>query len=229
MRVLVVEDDEKIAAFLAKGLRQEGCVVDVARDGEEGLDLAANSATAYAAIVLDIMLPKRDGLSVLSALRRDGIATPVLLLSAKRDVDDRVRGLQAGGDDYLVKPFAFSELLARLQAIHRRATLQNAPESTLLTCADLHLDLLTRRARRGGTAIELKPKEFALLEYLLQNQGRVVSKTLMLEHVWDCAFDPQTNVVDVHVCRLRQKIDRDFQPKLIHTMRGVGYVLREEN
>ena len=169
------------------------------------------------------MLPKRDGLAVIDELRRRGIATPVLILSARRSVDDRVKGLQAGGDDYLTKPFAFAELLARVQALMRRAS--RSPEATTLVVEDLTLDLLTRRVSRGDTALELRPREFALLEYLMRNAGRVVSKTMILSHVWEYAFDPQTNVVDVLVSRLREKIDRPFEKKLLHTARGVGYVL----
>jgi DNA-binding response OmpR family regulator len=222
MRILVVEDDKKIASFLLKGLKQAGFAVDHAGDGDEGLALAL--ATPYDAAVVDIMLPRRDGLSLVQELRGRKIHTPVLILSAKASVDDRVRGLQSGGDDYLVKPFSFSELLARLQALIRRATRETEP--TTLTVGDLSLNLLTREVTRAGRRIELQAREFSLLEYLMRNAGRVVSKTLLLEHVWDYSFDPQTNVVDVVVCRLRNKVDRDFEPKLIQTLRGVGYVLK---
>src|SRR5467141_1550157 len=170
------------------------------------------------------MLPKRDGLSLIEELRRRGVATPVLILSARRSVDDRVRGLQAGGDDYLTKPFAFAELLARVQALVRRAT--RTPEPTTLTAADLSLDLLSRKVTRAGTTIDLRPREFALLEYLMRNAGRVISKTMILSHVWEYNFDPQTNIVDVLVSRLRDKIDKPFETKRLHTVRGVGYVLR---
>jgi two-component system OmpR family response regulator len=222
MRILVVEDDKKIASFLVKGLKQNGYAVDQAPDGEAGLRLA--ETTPYDAAVLDLMLPKLDGLSLLRQLRRQKINLPVLILSAKASVDNRIAGLQAGGDDYLVKPFSFSELLARLQALIRRAT--SAAETTTWTVGDLTLNLATREVTRAGRQIELQTKEFALLEYLLRHAGKVVSKTMILEHVWDYSFDPQTNVVDVAVCRLRNKIDRDFNPPMIHTLRGVGYVLK---
>jgi len=223
MRVLVVEDDKKIAAFVMNGLRQAGFAVDHAADGEEGLHLALHES--YDAAVIDIMLPKLDGLSLIDALRRSGVATPVLILSARRTVDDRVKGLEAGGDDYLTKPFAFSELLARVQALIRRSTGSTA--ATNLKAGELTMDLLTRRVVRAGEEIELQPKEFSLLEYFMRNQGRVVSKTLIMEHIYDYSFDPQTNVVDVLVCRLRNKLDKDFDKKMIQTIRGVGYVLKE--
>ncbi len=222
MRALLVEDDETIAEFVARGLGEAGFAVDRAADGEAGLDAALHQS--YDVAVVDVMLPKRDGLAVIDELRRRGITTPVLILSARRSVDDRVRGLQAGGDDYLTKPFAFAELLARVQALVRRAT--RTPEPTTLTVADLVLDLLSRRVTRGGASIELRPREFALLEYLMRNAGTVVSKTMILSRVWEYSFDPQTNVVDVLVSRLREKIDRPFEKKLLHTVRGVGYVLR---
>jgi two-component system, OmpR family, response regulator len=213
MRVLIVEDDSKIASFLVNGLKQHGFAVDHASDGEKGFALAG--AVTYDAAVLDIMLPKLDGLSLLRQLRQHKIHTPVLILSAKATVDDRVRGLQAGGDDYLTKPFAFSELLARLQALVRRAT--HTAEPTKLSAGELKLDLLTREVRRSG---------FALLELLLRHPGRAVTKTMILEHLWDYSFDPQTNVVDVLVHRLRAKVDKDFPLKLIQTIRGVGYALK---
>ena len=222
MRALVVEDDATIAAFVARGLREASFAVDEAADGEAGLEAARRQA--YDVAIVDLMLPKRDGLSLIEELRRAGVTTPVLILSARRSVDDRVRGLQAGGDDYLTKPFAFAELLARVQALVRRAS--RAPEPTTLTFQDLALDLLSRRVTRGGTPIDLRPREFALLEYLLRNPGKVVSKTIILSHVWEYNFDPQTNIVDVLVSRLREKIDRPFEQKLLHTVRGVGYVLR---
>jgi two-component system, OmpR family, response regulator len=222
MRLLVVEDDPTIASFLVKGLQEAGFAVDRAEDGNRGLELAVTEP--YDAAVLDLMLPGRDGLSVLEELRRRRIAMPVLILSAKRTVDDRVRGLQAGGDDYLTKPFAFSELLARIQALIRRS--QGATEPTKLVAADITMDLVTRRVERAGRAIDLRPREFALLEYLLRNAGRVVSKTMIMEHVFDYSFDPRTNVVDVLVFRLREKVDRDFDVKRIQTVRGVGYVLQ---
>jgi two-component system, OmpR family, response regulator len=224
MRVLIVEDDATIADFVARGLREAGFAVDVAADGEAALERTRQQT--YAAAVIDLMLPKRDGLSVIDQMRRQAIQTPVLILSARRSVDDRVKGLQAGGDDYLTKPFAFAELLARVQALVRRAT--RAPEPTTLTVGDLVLDLLSRRVTRGDTTIDLHPREFTLLEYLMRNAGRVVSKTMIVSHVWEYTFDPQTNIVDVLVSRLREKIDRPFEKRLLHTMRGVGYVLRAE-
>jgi two-component system, OmpR family, response regulator len=223
MRILVVEDDEKIASFVVKGLKQAGFAVDRANNGEDGLDLA--STEPYDAAVVDIMLPEVDGLTLIEELRRRKIATPVIILSAKRSVDDRVRGLQVGGDDYLTKPFAFSELLARVQALIRRTTAV-ASEPTRLVVGDLTLDLLSREVTRDEQRLDLQPREFALLEYLMRNAGRPVSKISILEHVWDYAFDPQTNVVDVLVSRLRNKVDRDFSEKMISTMRGVGYVLK---
>jgi len=222
MRVLIVEDDPTIADFVAGGLAEAGYAVDVAPDGERGFDLAASGN--YDAAIVDIMLPKLDGLALIDRMRARGIRTSVLILSARRSVDDRVKGLQAGGDDYLTKPFAFAELLARLQALVRRSTGQAEP--TKLSIADLTLDLLGRGAERAGRAIELRPREFSLLEYLLRNQGRVLTKTMILSHVWGYNFDPGTNVVDVLISRLRERVDRDFEPKLIHTVRGVGYVMK---
>jgi two-component system OmpR family response regulator len=222
MRVLVVEDDPTIADFVAKGLREAGFAVDVAPDGRAGLDRAL--AGGHDAAIVDVMLPQMDGLALIDALRARGVRIPVLILSARRSVDDRVRGLQAGGDDYLTKPFAFAELLARVQALIRRAT--GTAEPTRLSVGDLTLDLLTRRVQRGAQEIELRPREFALLEYLMRNVGRVVSKTSILSHVWGYNFDPNTNVVDVLVSRLRDRVDRTFPVKLLHTVRGVGYILR---
>jgi two-component system OmpR family response regulator len=222
MRALLVEDDPTIAEFVVRGLREAGFAVDHEADGEAGLAAAIKSP--YDVAVVDLMLPKRDGLSLIEELRRRGVATPVLILSARRSVDDRVAGLQTGGDDYLTKPFAFAELLARVQALVRRAT--RAPEPTTLTVADIVLDLLSRKVTRAGKTIELRPREFTLLEYLMRNAGKVVSKTMILSHVWEYNFDPQTNIVDVLVSRLREKIDRPFEKKLLHTVRGVGYVLR---
>ena len=222
MRVLLVEDDATIADFVARGLREAGFAVDHEANGDAGL--AAALSQPYDVAIIDLMLPGRDGLSVIDELRRRNVTTPVLILSARRSVDDRVRGLQAGGADYLTKPFAFAELLARVQALLRRAT--RTPEPTTLTFEDLSLDLLSRTVTRGGRALDLRPREFALLEYLMRNAGRVVSKTMILSHVWEYNFDPQTNIVDVLVSRLRDKIDRPFEQKLLHTVRGVGYVLR---
>jgi len=220
MRILVVEDDKKIASFVVKGLKQSGFGVDHCGDGEEALVLA--ETTSYDAAVVDIMLPKLDGLSFVQRLRNKKIRVPIIFLSARATVDDRVKGLQAGGDDYLTKPFAFSELLARIQALIRRSS--QAAEPARLTAGDLALDLLTREVTRGDGKIELQPREFALLEYLLRNAGRTVTKTMILEHVFDYSFDPQTNVVDVLMHRLRAKVDPE--KTLLHTIRGVGYVLR---
>ncbi len=222
MRVLVAEDDQKIAAFIVNGLKQAGFAVNHAADGENGLHLATTES--YDVAVIDIMLPKLDGLSLIERLRQKKINTPVIILSAKRSVDDRVKGLQVGSDDYLTKPFAFSELLARVQALIRRTG--NVTEATRLTAGEISLDLLTREVVRAGTKIDLHAREFSLLEYFLRYPGRVLSKNMILEHVWGYDFDPQTNVVDVLVCRLRNKVDRDFKNKLIHTHRGVGYVLK---
>jgi two-component system OmpR family response regulator len=220
MRILVVEDDRKIASFVVKGLKESGYAVDHSADGEHGLILA--QTVAYDAAVVDLMLPKLDGLTLIQQLRTRGKHMPVLILSAKASVDDRVKGLQAGGDDYLTKPFAFSELLARIQALIRRSS--QAAEPTRLVVGDLTLDLLTRQIERAGEKIELQPREFALLEYLMRNPGRAVTKTMILEHIFDYSFDPQTNVVDVLVHRLRNKVDKDHT--ILHTIRGVGYVLR---
>lgn len=223
MRILLVEDDRKIASFILKGLREAGFAADHAADGEDGLHLALHEA--YDVAIIDIMLPNLDGLSLIEKVRRQKINMPVLILSAKRSVDDRVMGLQKGGDDYLTKPFAFSELLARVQALIRRAT--GASEPTSLSVGDLSMNLLTREIIRGHRRIDLQPREFSLLEYLMRNKERVVSKTMIMEHVWDYNFDPQTNVVEARICKLRDKIDKDFETKLIHTVRGVGYVLKE--
>ncbi len=220
VRILVVEDDEKIASFVVKGLKQSGYAVDPSTDGERALALALT--VAYDAAVVDLMLPKLDGLSLIQQLRARNVSVPVLILSARASVDDRVRGLQAGGDDYLTKPFAFSELLARVQALIRRAT--QTTEPTRLTVGGFSLDLITREVRRGSEKIELQPREFALLEYLMRNPNRVVTKTMILEHIFDFSFDPQTNVVDVLIHRLRSKLDPGRA--MIHTIRGVGYVLR---
>jgi len=224
MRILVVEDDKKIASFISKGLKEAGYVVDVAGDGLEGLRLGMQDH--YGAAVVDIMLPALDGLSMIERLREKKIHTPVIILSAKRTVDDRVKGLQAGGDDYMTKPFSFSELLARIQALIRRST--SAGETSVLSLGDLMMNLLTRKVSRKGAAIELQSREYALLEYFLRNANHIVTKTSILEHIYDYSFDPQTNVVDVLVCRLRSKIDNDMDVKLIHTVRGMGYVLKTE-
>jgi two-component system OmpR family response regulator len=222
MKVLVIEDDRETAAYLVKGLSESGYSVDLAGDGRQGLFMS--SSADYDAIVLDRMLPGLDGLAILGALRTAEIRTPALILSALGTVDDRVKGLRAGGDDYLVKPFAFSELLARIEALLRRGS--TVPTATRLRVADLELDLLSRMVRRGDKTIDLLPREFSLLEYLMRNAGHVVTRTMLLENVWDYHFDPQTNVIDVHVSRLRQKIDKAFERPLLHTVRGAGYCLR---
>ena len=222
MRLLIIEDDEKIVSFVAKGFKEAGYVVAHAPDGRTGLQMAL--AESYDAAVIDIMLPGMDGLAVIEEIRRQRVLLPVIILSAKRSVDERVRGLQAGGDDYLTKPFAFSELLARVHALIRRAS--NAPEPTAITIGDLHIDLLGRVVMRAGREIDLQPREFGVLEYLARNAGRVISKTMIMEHVWDYNFDPQTNVVESRICRLRDKIDKGFDTPLIHTVRGMGYVLK---
>ncbi len=224
MRILLVEDDLKIASFIKKGLKEAGFAVDHAPDGEQGLDMALTEP--YDAAIVDIMLPKKDGTALIEELRRENVNTPVIILSARRSLADRVKGLEGGSDDYLTKPFAFSELLARVRAIMRRAS--GTAEPTSLTVADLSMNLLSREVTRAGERLDLQPREFALLSYLMRNAGVVVSKTMIMEHVWDYNFDPQTNVVEVRISRLRDKIDRGFENKLIHTIRGVGYVLRED-
>jgi two-component system OmpR family response regulator len=223
MRILLVEDDRKIASFVVKGLKAAGYAVDHAPDGEEGLHLALTQP--YDTAIVDIMLPKLDGLTLIGRMRAAKVGAPVIILSAKGSVDDRVKGLQTGSDDYLTKPFAFSELLARVQALIRRAG--GISEPTRLSLGDLSINLLTREVTRGGRTIELQPLEFSLLEYLMRNAGRVISKTMIMEHVWDYNFDPQTNVVEARMSRLRDKINRGFEKKLIQTVRGVGYVLKE--
>ena len=223
MRLLLVEDDVKIAQFVMNGLKEAGFAVDHADNGEDGLHLALTEP--YDIAVVDLMLPKVDGLTLIEEVRKNNINTPVLILSAKRSVDDRVKGLKTGSDDYLVKPFAFSELLARVQALIRRATRVTAP--TELKIADLKLDMDRRKVFRADQEIILQPLEFSLLEYLMRNAGRVVSKTMIMEHVWDYNFNPQTNVVEARICYLRDKIYKNFDSKLIHTVRGVGYVLKE--
>ncbi len=224
MHLLVIEDDQQLGAFIKKGFVEAGFAVDHCTDGDEGLAMALGQE--YDAAIVDLMLPGIDGLSLVRQVRAKHSTMPVLILSAKASVDDRVRGLETGGDDYLVKPFAFTELLARIQALVRRHS-QMAEPSTL-TVGEVHLDLLTRKVTRAGEKIELQAREFALLEYLLRNAGRVVTKTMILSHVWDYSFDPQTNVVDVLVCRLRHKIDKGFAKKLIRTRRGMGYVLEAD-
>ena len=223
MRILLVEDDTKIASFITKGFTSAGFAVDAAADGNEGMLLA--QSCPYDAAVIDIMLPGLDGLSLIERLRARKINLPVIILSARRSIDDRVRGLQTGGDDYLTKPFAFSELLARVQALIRRAG--GISDPTRLSVEDLTIDLLSREVFRKNRKLDLQPLEFSLLEYLMRNAGRVVSRTMIMEHVWNYNFDPQTNVVEARICRLRDKIDKGMEPKLIHTVRGVGYVLKK--
>jgi len=222
VRLLVVEDDGTIASFVVKGLKEAGYAVDHVKSAEEALAMA--EAGPYDAAVVDVMLPAMDGITLIERMRRKKINTPVIILSAKRTVDDRIRGLQAGGDDYLTKPFSFSELLMRVRALLRRSSLSTSPMK--LSVGDLAVDLLRREVTRAGRRIELQPREFSLLEYMMRNEGIVLSKTVLIEHVWGYSFDPQTNVVDVLVSRLRNKIDKEFEVKLIHTIRGVGYVLR---
>jgi two-component system OmpR family response regulator len=222
MRLLLVEDDAKIASFVRKGFQAAGFAVDHAVDGEAGLHLALTEP--YAAVIVDLMLPRLDGLELIRRLRRQNVRLPVIVLSAKGATEDKVRGLQTGSDDYLAKPFAFSELLARVQALIRRDS--GASEPTRLSAGDITMNLITREVVRGGRPIELQPLEFALLEYLLRNAGRVVSKTMIMENVWDYHFDPGTNVVESRIYRLREKIDKGFPAKAIHTVRGVGYVLK---
>ena len=223
MKFLLVEDDPVASDYLAKALRESGHVVDAVDDGALGLSRALHET--HDALIVDRMLPSLDGLSLIESLRKQGRTTPVLIVSALGEVDERVRGLRAGGDDYLVKPYAFSELLARLEVLVRRV--QGAPAETCLRVADLELDLLKRTIQRAGEPIELKPREFQILEYLMRHAGQVVTRTMLLESVWDYHFDPQTNVIDVHISRLRQKIDRGFDPPLLRTIRGAGYALRE--
>jgi two-component system OmpR family response regulator len=225
MQILLIEDDERIGSFIAKGLGQEGHQSEWARNGDDGLVLALTEK--FDAAIVDVMLPGRDGLSVIRELRERRNRLPIIVLSAKTNIEDRIRGLSTGADDYLTKPFSFAELLARLHALVRRAT-GASEEAHLLSYEDLTLDLESRKVVRGGQSLDLQAREFALLVYFLRNVGRVLSKTMILERIWGYSFDPQTNVVDVLVSRLRRKVDRDFPVKLIHTLRGVGYVLRKE-
>ncbi len=225
MRILIIEDDADTADYLAKGLRESGHLVQLAANGKEGLFLALEED--FETMVVDRMLPGLDGLALIRSLRAAGKKTPALILSALGEVDDRVEGLRAGGDDYLVKPFAFAELLARLDALLRRSDSEITAQ-TALKVGDLEMDLLTRVVRRAGRQIDLQPREFRLLEYLLRHSGQVVTRTMLLENVWDYNFDPQTNVIDVHISRLRSKIDKDFNRPLLHTVRGAGYVIRAE-
>ncbi len=225
MRILVIEDEADVASYLTKGLREHGYTVDTAQEGKEGLYYALSGS--FDALIVDRMLPNVDGLSIIRSVRQSGDRTPVLVLSALGQVNDRVAGLQEGGDDYLVKPFAFSELIARLDALLRRQAPAN--KQTRLVVGDLEMDLLSRTVRRAGETIDLKPREFSLLEYLMRHAGQVVTRTMLLEHVWDYHFDPQTNVIDVHISRLRQKIDKGFDRELLQTVRGAGYTLRGDD
>lgn len=224
MKILLVEDDVKIAAFIIKGLKSQGFSVDHVEDGVSGVDLA--TVTPYDVIITDLMLPKKSGLSLIKDLREQNLDTPIIILSAKDTVDDRVKGLEYGADDYLTKPFAFSELLARLYALVRRS--MTKVDITILTAGDLTMDLIKREVKRGEVKIELQPLEFNLLEYLVRNKGRVISKTMLMEHVWDYYFDPQSNVVEARVYKLREKVDKDFAYALIHTIRGVGYTIKDK-
>jgi two-component system, OmpR family, response regulator len=225
MRILIIEDDREAASYLVKAFREAGHVADHATDGLDGYAMGREGA--YDVIVVDRMLPKLDGLSLIRSLREQGVDTPVLILSALGQVDDRVKGLRAGGDDYLPKPYAFSELLARVEVLVRRRAASGTSEPTAYRVADLELDRLSHRVTRQGTEIVLQPREFRLLEFLMKNAGQVVTRTMLLEHVWDYHFDPQTNVIDVHVSRLRSKIDKGFDHPLIHTIRGAGYMVRD--
>jgi len=223
MNLLIIEDDPKVAAYLIKGLKEAGYNPEHSNNGQDGLHLA--STGHFDLLIVDRLLPKLDGLSLVQQLRATGAQTPVLFLSALAEVDDRVSGLRAGGDDYLTKPFAFSELLARVEALLRRPT--GSLVETKLRVGDLEMDCLSREAQRGGQTIDLQPREFRLLEYLMRHAGQVVTRTMLLEHVWDYHFDPQTNVIDVHISRLRRKVDKDFPRPLLHTVRGAGYMLRD--
>ena len=226
MRVLVIEDDKEVAAYLVNGLKESDHVVDHAADGKDGLLLAASET--YDVMIIDRMLPSMDGLSIIKTIRATDNHTPVLILSALGDVDDRVEGLRGGGDDYLTKPFSFTELLARLEALVRRGASSGNEQVTHLSVADLEMDLLARTVKRGNEKIDLQPREFRLLEYLMKHAGQVVTRTMLLEQVWDYHFDPQTNVIDVHISRLRSKIDKDFPKQLLQTVRGAGYILSED-
>jgi two-component system OmpR family response regulator len=226
MRILIIEDDQEVAAYLSKGLTDAGYTIDHAADGQDGLEKATHSN--YDSMIIDRLLPHLDGLAIIKTLRASGNQTPILVLSALAQVDERVQGLREGGDDYLTKPFAFSELLARLESLRRRCNFVTTTQTTLRV-SDLEIDLLTREVKRAGHVIELQPREFLLLKYLIRHTGQVVTRTMLLEEVWGYHFDPQTNVIDVHISRLRSKIDKNFDKPLLHTMRGTGYVLRESD
>lgn len=223
MRALLIEDDDDVASYVSKGLKEQGYTVDIASDGKEGLGLA--STESYDVMIVDRMLPKLDGLSILKSIRAAENHTPVIILSALGEVDDRVKGLKSGGDDYIVKPFSFSELLARMEALIRRSEVTPDAAVTSLGVGDLEMDLLSRKVTRAGVKIDLQSREFKLLEYLVKHQGQVVTRTMLLENVWNYHFDPQTNVIDVHISRLRAKIDKEFDHPLIRTVRGAGYVI----
>ncbi|PIR33528.1 MAG: DNA-binding response regulator [Alphaproteobacteria bacterium CG11_big_fil_rev_8_21_14_0_20_44_7] len=226
MRVLVIEDDKDLNSYICKGLKEQGCNVDSAEDGKQGLFLATTEK--YDALVIDRMLPEVDGLTIIRTIRASNNQTPALILSALGQVDDRVKGLKAGGDDYVVKPFAFTELMARLEAISRRRNGLESTEETKLSVADLEMDLLSRKIYRSGKEIEIQSREFKLLEYLLRHKGQVVTRTMLLEQIWDYNFDPQTNVIDVHISRLRSKIEKGFDKPIIKTIRGTGYIVEDK-
>lgn len=225
MKILIVEDDKDVLAYIVKGMKEAGHAVDTANNGKDGLFLATTET--YNAIIIDRMMPELEGLTVIKTLRGSGNHTPALILSALGEVDDRVTGLRAGGDDYLVKPFAFAELLARVEILARRASPSSADHETTLTAQNLEVDLLSRKVKRHGKDIDLQSREFTLLEYMMKNKGQVVTRTMLLENVWDYHFDPQTNVIDVHISRLRAKIDKDFDKPIIRTIRGAGYIIED--
>lgn len=225
MKLLLIEDDKEVSTYIAKGMKESGHVVDCADNGKDGLFLATTEK--YDAMIVDRMLPELDGLTIIKTLRGSGNNTPAVILSALGEVDDRVKGLRSGGDDYLVKPFAFTELLARTEILARRAEQNQGSATTKIIAADLEMDLLSRKVRRQGKEIDLQTREFSLLEYMLRNKGQVVTRTMLLENVWDYHFDPQTNVIDVHISRLRSKVDKDFDKPIIRTVRGAGYIIED--
>lgn len=225
MKLLLIEDDKEVSTYIAKGMKESGHIVDCADNGNDGLFLATTGK--YDAMIVDRMLPELDGLTIIKTIRGSGNNTPAIILSALGEVDDRVKGLRSGGDDYLVKPFAFTELLARTEILARRTEKNKGTLTTKIIAADLEMDLLSRKVRRQGKEIELQTREFSLLEYILRNKGQVVTRTMLLENVWDYHFDPQTNVIDVHISRLRSKIDKDFDKPIIRTVRGAGYIIED--
>jgi len=225
MRILLIEDDKEVSEYISKGMKEAGHTIDAAENGKDGLFLA--STEGYDAMIVDRMLPELDGLTIIKTIRGAGNETPALILSALGEVDDRVRGLRSGGDDYLVKPFAFTELLARVEILSRRKSHTGGREETILQAGDLELNLLSRKVSRDNKVINLQSREFKLLEYMLRHKGQVVTRTMLLEHVWDYHFDPQTNVIDVHISRLRSKIDKGFDTKIIRTVRGAGYIIED--